>query len=323
MSDITDSLTIKVMKPGIKQALVGIQADNFVKDLFSSVDSDSTISIQLRDGVQYIDKVFTVEESDLLCSNIDQCPNRTFWNASGRDNEAARQYRDADTIEIHCESFVDVIWNRIKSAVFLPNIVIGLTEYDSMGIKDHKWERELPGTWVPIGLNYDCLLARYPSGGHFAPHTDGNAIHDLNHRSFQSVIIYLNDIPMEMGGGTRFYHSDVLKKLKQTSDNIWSTDDPSYILLEVQAKCGRILIFDQNLTHEGIPVKYPYKKYIIRSDIIYERQPPIFTSEIDKLAYKLFKQAEELSEQGQIDESIILFKKAIKMSPEQAHWMGH
>ena len=63
-------------------------------------------------------------------------------------------------------------------------------------------------------------------------------------------------------------------------------------------------------------------KYIIRSDIMYERVPPILNSEKDKEAYTIFRQAEDLADSGDVDQSIVLFRRAFKMSPELAAMMG-
>ena len=63
-------------------------------------------------------------------------------------------------------------------------------------------------------------------------------------------------------------------------------------------------------------------KYIIRSDIMYKRVPPILNSDKDKEAYRIIREAEDLAESGDVDGSILLFRRAYKLSPELAAMMG-
>ena len=56
------------------------------------------------------------------------------------------------------------------------------------------------------GLNPTLLFGRYKSGGHFAPHTDGNTIIDFNHRSLRSVIIYLSDCKVRSSSDNIYMH---------------------------------------------------------------------------------------------------------------------
>ena len=112
----------------------------------------------------------------------------TFWNES-----AKKDFRSAFTVEVESQQLAGHIWNRIKSQV-VPEVVI--TEDD-----DARYMRDIEGTWVPYGVNESLVLARYRDGGHFSPHTDGYTIVDFNHRSFYSLLVYLNDC--NEGGATR------------------------------------------------------------------------------------------------------------------------
>jgi hypothetical protein len=185
-------------------------------------------------------------------------------------------------------------------------------------------ERELVGSWTPCALNHDMLLAKYPSRGSFAPHTDGRTIHDFNTRSFFSVIIFLNDIPEGQGGGTRFYQASAVNSLVRVSlegDSMWSAN-ASLVTAEVHAVRGRMLIFHQSLVHEGVPPLVPHEKYIIRSDLMLRRDRPVCDSEQDRAAYALFRQAEDLADAGDVQQSVALFKRALRLSPAMAAIMG-
>jgi hypothetical protein len=104
-------------------------------------------------------------------------------------------------------------------------------------------------------------------------------------------------------------------------DNRW-TASQSLVLDEVEAVEGRFLMFHQSLVHEGVPPVDPFLKYIIRSDVIFERTPKICDSPKDREAYQLFRQAEEVAENGEVPLSLQLFKKAFKLSPTLAQIMG-
>jgi len=136
------------------------------------------------------------------------------------------------------------------------------------------------------------------------------------------VILFLNDIPLDKGGGTRFFAREAVNFLESKGGSKW-TADSSFVLDTVNPMAGRVLIFDQSLVHEGIPPASPYFKYIIRSDVMYQRTPSICNTPIDIEAYKIFKQAEELAEAGHVEESLPLFRKAVKMSSTLAAIMGH
>lgn len=229
-------------------------------------------------------------------------------------------YRDADTIEVMSTTFAEKIWTRVANLCD-DKLKVKVEDDES----DSNWERELVGHWIPSTLNHDLLFAKYPSGGAFAPHTDGRAIHDFNTRSFYSVILFLYTIPKGSGGGTRFYVSDAVNQLKTSVNSDgkthWSSD-ASLATAEVDAVAGRMLIFQQALVHEGVPPCCPHKKYIIRSDVMSCRSPAICASGTDREAYAVFRQAEDLAEAGQIDEAMPLFRRAFKMSPEMARIMG-
>lgn len=270
----------------------------------------------------YIDNVLTCDECKNLRNTIDNNNDLSFWSVSGRENDEARAFRNADTIEVQSDRIASLIWNRIKDKFPFTDININSEEFDENGNIDTRWERELPGIWKAVNLNSDFLFAKYPSGGSFAPHTDGRTIHNFNYRSFYSVIIFLNSIDDGFGGGTKFYKKEAVESLERSEiDNQW-TANQSLRTAEVLPKEGRMLIFDQDLVHEGVSPLECNQKYIIRSDIMYQRSPAVCDSEIDREAYKCFRMAEDLAEQGNIEESLPLFRRAFKLSKALATMMG-
>ena len=315
---------LKSIKPAKKEALDLQRAIEF-EDCMEADFKTEMLSkcTSMLDTVFYIDGVLTISECSDLCATCDNCGHLKFWSSAGRDDEAARSFRDADTVEVKSKILSDTIWERMKT--LLPNPRISIPDDED----DINWERDLVGNWEASSLNFDLLFAKYPNGGAFAPHTDGRAIHSFNTRSFSTVIIFLNDISAENGGGTRFYEEAATKNLHlQSSDvdlkssNRW-TAIPSLALDTVSAVAGRMLIFDQSLVHEGVPPSSPFSKYIIRSDIMYTRSPGLCNQPRDLEAYAIFKDAEDLAESGMVDDAIQLFRRAFKLSPDLSKIMGH
>lgn len=147
---------------------------------------------------------------------------------------------------------------------------------------------------------------------------------DFNCRSFYSVIVYLNTIPLGEGGGTRFYLDGAVEALHSNGDegaNKW-TGKAELVTGLVDPVAGRLLAFEQSLVHEGVPPVAENCKYIIRSDVLYQRTPSVCDTPKDIEAYRLFREAEQLAEAGRVSESIPLFKKAVKLSPDMAEMMG-
>ena len=330
-----------------------------VSNVKNNNDNNNNNDTNNNANIYYLDNVLTITECEKLCRAVDHHDQLSFWNtdALGRANEEARNFRNADTIEMHSPFFAEVLWNRIKhifndtSNDDIDNVGDDrdnekkYKKYDDDDNDKYKiddkyhiiisdnnenninYERELIGTWKPTGINHDLLFAKYPCNGSFAPHTDGHVIENFNYRSFYSIILFLNTIPsLSYGGSTRFYNYNAIKNLKLIKINNdiqqWTCDN-KYITHEIEAKAGRMLIFHQSLVHEGVLTIPPYNKYIIRTDIMYQRYPSLCNSVIDQNAYTLFKHAEDLAENGDVVNSILLFRKAFKMSPTMAAIMGH
>ncbi len=314
---------LSTVKPAKKQSLSGAATEIYEKCL--SVSGNESDHCDVDDvvepitGVFYIDNVLSSAECEKLCLAVNNSQSLSFWSEGDQLKEEFRMFRNANTIEVQSTELVDVVWNRVSRLLNF----LELHVEDS--VDDMNYERELPGHWVPCGLNADILFAKYPSFGSFAPHTDGRTIADFNRRSFYSVIIFLNDIPLLSGGGTRFYDDSAVKNLMETTSaqgvKCW-TADPSLVRAEVEAVRGRMLIFHQSLVHEGVPSDQPHQKFIIRSDVMMQRQNPLCDSAADREAFALFRQAEDLSESGKVQESVALFRRAFKLSPAMAAMMG-
>jgi hypothetical protein len=313
---------LSTVKPRRKEVLTGEDTTIYTNCIDNIADHDRISFLQVEspmDGVYYIDGVLSPHECTALRQRIEDSKDLSFWCAGKECDDDIRSFRNAFTIELFTHEFADRIWRRVKH-LLSENIIVDIPDDPD----NDDFERELVGIWEPSGMNPDNLLVRYPSFGSFAPHTDGRAVIDFNHRSHYSALIFFNTVPIEMGAGTRFYDKSAVAKLeKKTINNVeYWTADPSLITAAVGAVEGRLLIFHQALVHEGIPPIEPYMKYILRSDVIFARNPPICDGIQDREAYRLFKQAEDLAENGEVDAAVPLFKKAFKLSPEMARIMG-
>ena len=267
-------------------------------------------------NVRWVDSVLTPDECERLIAAVDASPHLSFWSPAGKENAEVKAFRDADTVEMSNPVLATFLWERLVAAAG-GSLAKCLAPIDISEEEDS----ELCGHWVPQSpLNADLLFAKYPSGGSFAPHTDGRAIHNFNRRSFQSVIIFLNEVPEGCGGGTRFYSVQALNQLCKDQEGRW-TAAPEWVEVEVLPKAGRLLFFDQEMLHEGVPCSAPYTKYIIRSDVMYDRTPAVCDSPTDQAAYAMFRQAENLAEAGEVDQSLKLFAQSWKLSPNMAKMM--
>lgn len=180
-------------------------------------------------------------------------------------------------------------------------------------------ESGLEGKWKANGINDHLLFNKYVGKGHFSPHTDGATVENFNRRSFYSVLVYLNTC--EEGGETSLFcnqpkgsslsHFDVDYHSRYRWPKEWIGD---------AAKCekGSVLIFRQEIVHEGAPVGENALKIIIRTDVMYERVEKKCDDENGRRAYDLHKQAQNEESEGNWEKAIELLKLCRKVSPEYA-----
>jgi leukotriene-A4 hydrolase len=293
-----------------------------------------------------VDGLLTDEECDALVATAEGSGLFSFWSredakegtpeGGSEEGRSLRAFRNADTIEMTHSSIAQELWARLEP---LLDPSVAALDVSAEGTPQ-RWERDIEGTWVSAGTNDNLLLSRYLSGGHFSPHTDGYSVVDLNHRSMYSLILYLNDChaPGPSDGGTRFYDDSAKGKLaleeekgpghdgagkdKRTAAPRWSSDRA----LErccVAAVKGRCLIFYHNHVHEGTPPAQGHAKYIIRSDLMFRRTPPICDSAADGEAYRLYREAVDLAGvAGREKDALPLFQRAFRMSPALADLYG-
>jgi len=82
-----------------------------------------------------------------------------------------------------------------------------------------------------------------------------------------------------------------------------------------------MLLFFQDTLHEGEPVGEGHSKYMIRTDVLYERRPKLFDSDKDREAFTLLRAA-ELKECEDAEEAARMFRAVRRMSPDLAAVYG-
>jgi hypothetical protein len=81
--------------------------------------------------------------------------------------------------------------------------------------------------------------------------------------------------------------------------------------LQVTPKCGRVVIFNQSLLHEGLENRN-HIKYFIRSELMFTRNLSIETKN-DKIAMELYNEAKEYNDSDS-NKSKLLEEKAFQLS---------
>ena len=239
-----------------------------------------------------------------------------------RADGAPRAFRNADTVEVTCPEVAAALWARLQP---FATPLVHLTPEDAAADDGAACERGLDGTWRACGVNPVLLFSRYGPGGHFSPHTDGNTVLDLNRRSLASVILYLNDCGE--GGETALFAppADAPAKARR----LFRRDDaqrlrwpPGWVADAASARMGTALMFAQHVAHEGAPVGPGCEKLIIRTDIMYERHPPLCDDEAGRDAYRLWQEAGAAEAAGDAAGAVALYRRCAKRSTAFAELMG-
>lgn len=268
--------------------------------------------------VLVLDDVLSARECAYLVRSSEQDMSYSFWDSKGERAEA-KSFRDADTVETRAPALAALLWRRAGPWLRAPVEVAAGDDGSA------RWQRDLAGRWLPVGTNEDVLFARYRPGGHFAPHTDGYSVVDCDHRSMYSIVLFLNTCAS--GGGTRFYSDAARDELAKDAHGRY-TARADLVLHTVESAAGRMVVFFHNILHEGVPVGAGAgagagaEKYIIRSDVMYEREEPVCKTPRDREAFQLYQDAQEQSVAGDTDAAMHMFRRAFKLSPALAEVYG-
>jgi hypothetical protein len=174
----------------------------------------------------------------------DFTPANLNYPSSYRNNE--RQVKDD-------LAFSEILFEEIKK--YIPSVI----EIEGISHVEH-------GTWILKCLNERIRICRYDEGQYFNKHLDGVYYRSKSVQSKLTFMIYLNGGNKEFEGGrTLFFPS-------KEDDEVIGYYEPSK---------GDLIIFDHNLWHSGEEV-IGGEKYILRSDILYEKDGVVAGKETGK-----------------------------------------
>ena len=174
--------------------------------------------------------------------------------------------------QLECENMIE----RVEQLGFAPATVSLATgpqmmtgvrnndrvKFDDIALADTLWKRLEPHIptqledWTATRLNERFAVYRYTAGQRFKRHQDGVVETDQSEESRFTVLIYLNE---ECQGGETIF-----------SDADRSGSRVKFINTSVQPETGMILVFNQELWHEGAEV-ISGTKYVLRTDVLYKK----------------------------------------------------
>jgi len=185
-----------------------------------------------------LEDLFSARECELL---IDAAEGIGFGRTS-----YPKQYRGNLRLMTVDPSLTEAVWRRMR------HLVPGSVQLDGQ-------------TWTACGLNECWRLAKYVPGDRFGAHCDACFERDERECSMFTVNIYMNDVPEEHGGSTRFYADP--RRLRER-------DDHREPVLSVRPAAGLGVVFRQppgeELLHDGEELSGGVK-YLFRSDVMYRR----------------------------------------------------
>ncbi|WP_045112840.1 2OG-Fe(II) oxygenase [Microscilla marina] len=163
----------------------------------------------------------------------------THYPTSYRNND--RQVVDDDTLAA-------LLFEEIKQ--YVPSSI------DIAGVG-----KDEAGNWQLKELNHRLRICRYQPEQYFNKHLDGVHYQSATVQSKLTFMVYLNDSHEFIGGRTLFFASK----------------DSDEVIQEFLPETGDLIIFDHNIWHAG-EVLHSGIKYILRSDILYQKTSPVSSS---------------------------------------------
>ncbi|XP_076096070.1 uncharacterized protein LOC143067021 [Mytilus galloprovincialis] len=243
--------------------------------------------------------VLSREESNLIISEGEKIG---FERMKGVKDE----YRSAQRITLNNPDVAQILWDRIKD--YLKPIEFTETK-DPKSQHIHGIPFLLKGKWEPYGLNNIFRLCRYYPGGHFAPHYDGFYAKSSNERSLKTFMLYLNNEFQD--GCTQFVNEN--QTLYKDANGKYCAEDKN-ILERIHPHPGMALLFNHQRLHEGQKVR-DGTKYILRTDIMYQRCGDKTMDDSEEKALQLLQEAERLEGMGDCMKAAEFYRKAFKLSP--------
>eukprot|EP01060_Flectonema_neradi_P034394 TRINITY_DN6025_c0_g1_i5.p1 TRINITY_DN6025_c0_g1~~TRINITY_DN6025_c0_g1_i5.p1 ORF type:complete len:325 (+),score=56.53 TRINITY_DN6025_c0_g1_i5:55-1029(+) len=240
-----------------------------IPKLQSTEDSDtsSILPLKIRDDAKE-DRTFkgraflqrqllTTDECQAICEAAE-----AHAGGLSRVELCGGKNRICNRVAFRSTQLDKILWNRVSKHLD----VIFITPENS----DLFLSRGMEGKWKPTGLSGVYRVVKYTSGGHIAPHFDGEFVASKESRSIKTILIYLNEGYEE--GRTNFLDhrdDDIGLRYFQTANGATQAS-PDDIIASVPIETGIGVVFDAKMLHEGTTLKSG-TKWLLRADIVYTR----------------------------------------------------
>lgn len=230
--------------------------------------------------------------SDKECNELIQLGNTKYKPITFEFN---KNIRDCKRFLSLSPIFAQTLWNRICEFI-INDRCTNNTKPFGFGIGEN--------TWIPTKINNCFRFIKYDSKSiGFKPHRDACYVENKDKRSALTIIIYLND---DFEGGDTVFYKPIVKRKKGQTVEEEMIHNPEEIF-RYKPKKGSCIIFNHNMIHEGTKVDNN-DKYIIRSDIIFERIGTydgncIYDDPDFQEAIELYREANNLETDGDVDKS--------------------
>ena len=243
------------------------------------------------DNIFAIDSFLTEEECNILIQHgeirgfKESSPSGGGHGRTGREAARTSQFVVIDSDEISND-----LWNKVET--YIPNDLTHL-DGDQFYVKDKK-------EWKPIGVNPHLRLYKYEVGERIPKHMDYRMARKVwrngkryQQMTFVTLLVYLNDSfeEGETGYWFNFDTGDIGTNRKRMCNFGNKCDSGDHDLL-IKPKTGVALISDHCLFHEGLPPKKG-RKYVLRTDIVYEKEMPVHPVILKTLTKKEMMDREE------------------------------
>jgi predicted 2-oxoglutarate/Fe(II)-dependent dioxygenase YbiX len=210
------------------------------KWLGNEFDVEKVAATELEGGLAGFGLILENVLSRRECQHIIAATERIGYGTLGKGNTGAA-YRGNRRLQLDDANGVlgRTLFTRIKPYIPLSYLVPGEE-----------------GTYVFESINTRYRFAKYCDGEGFMVHVDKPTVYEKERMSILTVNIYLNDLPPEQGGRTRFYRKINGKPVASAG-----------------GCAGSLVLFQQsnmNNTpwHDGQQVRGGIK-YLMRTDVIY------------------------------------------------------
>ena len=190
-----------------------------------------------------------IRNRPFICT-IDHIFNDVFCAELIKKSEV-QQYEQAK-ITVGKDQFKTDTNQRNNDRIIFDDKVLAKALFDQ--VKCYLPETWDEGLWELSGLNERFRYYRYREGQTFKPHFDGAYEKTKFHKSFLTLLFYLND-EFE-GGETKFY---------RWQGGWYDKNAPDVV---ITPKKGQALLFSHQQCHEGAPVTSGVK-YVLRTDVMY------------------------------------------------------